>query len=468
MSEAEKRSEVENCEFKWGKKIVIGGQQKEADFYESFSYDGTEYCLYDDVYLYTETDETPSIGKLLKIWEVPDTKLKRVEVLWFFQQDEILNWHNAGTSKTNEIFLGSGNGKGLANINDLEAIAGKCNVVCTSKDSRNPQPSPEELQRADYIFHRTFYVDTCTISDKFPDRIAATDVRFLLNKERKQQFVGGSEFGADNNEERGIVMASKEVLPLRPKASGKAGSPCDEKTKSTPPSDPLRTGKGLLKTVRFDEKALAAHASELIPKVQELEVAKKPKIDRSAWFRPLPWEERLQEEYERGNLVLFDNLDPEFSSKDVEDIVWNAFGEKCTAKVIPHTRICSPHSGQAFVIFEKRGAAEIAVLKLDESCLMLPNRRPLVARWPNASILPSSKKPPSTFFGHLAIDQIKRRTAEQKEAVSTSHCSQPNTIEFDMAMEWCLQHERSESTWEELYKRQKKDLQFYKARFSSI
>ncbi|KAL5709735.1 hypothetical protein ACHQM5_020389 [Ranunculus cassubicifolius] len=396
MSEAEKRSEVENCEFKWGKKIVIGGQQKEADFYESFSYDGTEYCLYDDVYLYTETDETPSIGKLLKIWEVPDTKLKRVEVLWFFQQDEILNWHNAGTSKTNEIFLGSGNGKGLANINDLEAIAGKCNVVCTSKDSRNPQPSPEELQRADYIFHRTFYVDTCTISDKFPDRIAATDVRFLLNKERKQQFVGGSEFGADNNEERGIVMASKEVLPLRPK-------------------------------------------------------------DRSAWFRPLPWEERLQEEYERGNLVLFDNLDPEFSSKDVEDIVWNAFGEKCTAKVIPHTRICSPHSGQAFVIFEKRGAAEIAVLKLDESCLMLPNRRPLVARWPNASILPSSKKPPSTFFGHLAIDQIKRRTAEQKEAVSTSHCSQPNTIEFDMAMEWCLQHERSESTWEELYKNKEKE-----------
>jgi hypothetical protein len=40
----------------------------------------------------------------------------------------------------------------------------------------------------------------------------------------------------------------------------------------------------------------------------------------------------------------------------------------------------------------------------------------------------------------------------QREAVSTSHCSQPNTIEYEMAMEWCLLQERSEFSWKKLYK----------------
>ena len=39
----------------------------------------------------------------------------------------------------------------------------------------------------------------------------------------------------------------------------------------------------------------------------------------------------------------------------------------------------------------------------------------------------------------------------QKEAVSTSHCSQPNTIEYEMAMEWCLLQERSDCAWKKLY-----------------
>jgi hypothetical protein len=39
---------------------------------------------------------------------------------------------------------------------------------------------------------------------------------------------------------------------------------------------------------------------------------------------------------------------------------------------------------------------------------------------------------------------IKRCSYAQKEAVSTSHCSQPNTLEYDMAMEWCLLQDRSD------------------------
>lgn len=41
---------------------------------------------------------------------------------------------------------------------------------------------------------------------------------------------------------------------------------------------------------------------------------------------------------------------------------------------------------------------------------------------------------------------------KQRKAVSTSHCSQPNTIEYEMAMEWRLLQEKSECWWKELYK----------------
>jgi hypothetical protein len=54
----------------------------------------------------------------------------------------------------------------------------------------------------------------------------------------------------------------------------------------------------------------------------------------------------------------------------------------------------------------------------------------------------SCRFPPSSFFLPIAV--IKRCSYAQKEAVSTSHCSQPNTLEYDMAMEWCLLQDRSD------------------------
>lgn len=56
-----------------------------------------------------------------------------------------------------------------------EAISGKCNIVCVSKDSRNPEHSNEELQMADFVFYRTFHVGHWIISDKIGDKIAGID-----------------------------------------------------------------------------------------------------------------------------------------------------------------------------------------------------------------------------------------------------------------------------------------------------
>lgn len=61
-----------------------------------------------------------------------------------------------------------------------EAIAGKCTVICISKDNRNPQPTNEELQMADHVFYRTFDVGNCKIADKIDDKIAGVEGIFSL------------------------------------------------------------------------------------------------------------------------------------------------------------------------------------------------------------------------------------------------------------------------------------------------
>jgi len=40
----------------------------------------------------------------------------------------------------------------------------------------------------------------------------------------------------------------------------------------------------------------------------------------------------------------------------------------------------------------------------------------------------------------------------QRDAVATSHSSQPNNLEFDIAMEWCLHQARHEQASESVSK----------------
>lgn len=118
MSPSTKASEVVDPDFKWGKKKGIGGKQKECQFYESFTYKNDNYSLYDSVFLHKEGEPEPYIGKLVKIWEQEQRK-KKVKVLWFFRPVEITNFLEEGSSLENELLLASGDGKGLADINNL-------------------------------------------------------------------------------------------------------------------------------------------------------------------------------------------------------------------------------------------------------------------------------------------------------------------------------------------------------------
>lgn len=111
-------AEVENIEFKWGKKRGIGRRNRDVQFYGSFTYDGLYYSLYDNVYLHKEGQSLPFLGKLIKIWENPD-KSKKVKILWFFQPYEISKYLKFELNHPNEVFLASGDGVGLVNINPL-------------------------------------------------------------------------------------------------------------------------------------------------------------------------------------------------------------------------------------------------------------------------------------------------------------------------------------------------------------
>ncbi|CAK8570142.1 unnamed protein product [Lathyrus sativus] len=174
---------TETLEFKWGKKRSKGGKKRDTQFYESFTLDGDDYSLFDTVYLQNDAHPEPHIGKIIKIWETPTReKARKVKVHWFFRPREIAKFLIGVQIYYNELFLGSGHGTGLCNINPLESIAGKCNLVCISKDARNPQPSEEAVQNADFVFYRYFDVGKRKVVEEIDDKILGVEVKNLFNK----------------------------------------------------------------------------------------------------------------------------------------------------------------------------------------------------------------------------------------------------------------------------------------------
>ena len=104
--------------FCWGKKRGIGGAKRNIQFYESFMIDDVNYSLFDCVYLHETDALEPYIGKIVKIWEQPDRK-KKLKILWFFRPNELQNYLGDHTPLEKEIFLATGEGVGLFNINPL-------------------------------------------------------------------------------------------------------------------------------------------------------------------------------------------------------------------------------------------------------------------------------------------------------------------------------------------------------------
>ncbi|KAL0842943.1 hypothetical protein Bca101_016188 [Brassica carinata] len=664
----------ESLEFKWGKKRRVGGKKKDVQFYESFTFDGDEYSLYDSV-LVGDANSKEShelfVAKIIKIWEHTNKRAKnprQVKLLWFFRPSEISPHLLQGVPDVlaKELFLASGEGPGLANVNPLEAICGKCSVLCISKDERNPQPTDEEIKSADFVFRRAFDVGSSKVLDTIDDKIAGVEVTFFFNRagskkeatavQKDQADVNGNpdslkpnglpacgsvretednsiessvcrerSYGREEGKEKDLSQLATKISTLAEErsnkdssgqessahrkehdaceASGSRGNHCDgnkslesevkkqfaqqkslptearysntceasgstsrvnpsnsekpqandvknplTKQKSTPggerhskesnglddrpqkkrkldgsvtvlngdissdgkrdteaskrprdissdikrdaeafkrprdketgdevpPEKPslvkkkldlgvsvsegkdakAATEKGLAKKPSFDGKLLKRAEDETLADdyergYQVIEVKQKPDAVNSKWFRPLPWEESMREAEKEERLVLFQNLDPTYTSDEVQDIVYSALNEQSTARMIERTSVTISHTGEALVIFNSRQAAERAIRRLDKGCLLLSSGRPLVASF--AKINPPGK--PSSFCGHIKLQKTQMRR-ETRDSVSTSHGSQPNTLEYVMAMEWCLHRARSDHAFQTVIKRQ--------------
>lgn len=544
MAHSEDQSN-DDIQFQWGQKRGIGGAKRDCQFYESFTFDNVNYSLYDSVYLFKHGEPEPYIGKILKIWE--QSGHKRVKILWFFRPNEIQNYLGDHASLEKEIFLASGEGVGLSNVNALEAIAGKCCVICTSKDKRNRQPSSEELAMADYIFYCTFDVGRYEISEMIEDRIAGVEVKYLLNwkEDQKPTFESNCNgdqkpkieamFDAISDGDQKLEDKSSKKIALTDDSTNRLDKvklsertkPLDESLKADPAiledrvkkadlqlvgvkrrrdqklesgeifegivdgdqkpmfeaksDEDLKSEDKLSKKMRLindltnpvykvssDKVKLGEKRTEILDKSlkntslafavekdkradpQTSEMSRRLDADRSKWFKGLPWEGRMERADKQGTLVFIENFDPHYTSSEIEDIIYHAFKQSCTARVIQQSTFQDPNYGQAYVIFKTKEAADLVVSKINTGCMILPGGRPLTC---SKGMLKVTQPKSPTLTGHLSFKikpQFQRE--EMKKAVSTSHCSQPNTIEYEMAMEWFLAQEKSDRWWDRLFK----------------
>ncbi|KAH9615461.1 hypothetical protein KSS87_021376 [Heliosperma pusillum] len=412
--------------FKWGK---IMADDDDYKMYKSFTCEGVEYSVYDSVFTLSKGAKETDIGIITRIWEAKENR--KVTVLWFFRPRDVANFLGDYRPSWKELFLASGKGTGLVNDIPLEAIIGKCNVICTSKDPRNALPVKSDVAKADYFFSYVFDVGARRLFDKLPDQIASTKVERLLklDKDKPKPPVVPRVVISETN--RMVDQRTPENQPRKKMKISEADSACIVKPKDRAVGEE-------------DVEAVYGTSAER---------SKMPTGDQN-WFLNLPWEQKIEAAHERKRLVTMINLDPSYTSCDVKDMILSAFKLKVDAKIIPCRSFSNPSHGQALVIFNSTDEANFVVSELYKKCLVDGDGRPIVAFKTNLI------KPPTTnyFPGHIALElyEKKKRTSKAKP-VSTSHCAQENTSESQLAAEWILLHNKTELWYKALHEAQAKD-----------
>ncbi|PKA51614.1 DNA (cytosine-5-)-methyltransferase [Apostasia shenzhenica] len=487
-----------DLQFHWGKRGA-SNLKKDVHFYESFTYDKESYSLYDNVYLFKQGADEPYIGKILKIWELPDRK-RRVKILWFFRPSDVHAFLDGHTPSEKEIFLASGEGVGLSNVNPLEAIAGKCCVICTSEDVRNPKPSSIAKEKADFIFSRIFDVGSCKILEALPEAIAGVEVRLLLNRAEDQisdlppnfEAVGTGafdeipvkklrpsnslvEFSLDSQGKplsgtKKLINGSDEELPDN--EIYKRLLPRDGYVKQA--NDDSKDGPSIRKVKLISDEENSDNdlvqeskgSSAVVELAEEKFLSQQPTSSAShryKWFADMPWKTRVEKADKQGKLVFLYNLDPLYSSSEIEETLHTALQVDCIVKVIPQVSFHNLHYGQAYAIFKSQSEAVRAVQEMDKKRLILSDGRPVCAKLGMLELPRNTNK----FSGHLKIDRSRIQTLrlEHKKALSTSHCSQPNTIEYEMALDWLLLQEKYRRSWKRLLKNQGDQMKTFMSRY---
>ncbi|XP_019092229.1 PREDICTED: protein ANTI-SILENCING 1-like, partial [Camelina sativa] len=197
---------------------------------------------------------------------------------------------------------------------------------------------------------------------------------------------------------------------------------------------------------------------KFIKKPPLLEKAPNQNIKKSSWYKKLPFEEELKAAIEESRVLLIENLEPSYTSLEVEELCRHAFNERVDAEMIPASLMSSPHRGRALVIFGTTKAADSALSRLADECLMLPGQRALVG----SRNIPVEIGKRRTFTGHFSMLDRSLMTTQKRKAVSTSHCTQPNHAVDSMAYEWLALQAKSELSLKKLSEIQAEEIDILK------
>lgn len=121
MLQSKGAGEEEDPCFKWGAKREMGRKNHNVSFYESFTFEGIEYRLLDCAYFFVYGQCETSIGKLVSMYETSKGE-KKVKVIWFFRPSDIRSFLGEYEPQWNELFLASGDGTGVSNINGVVSL----------------------------------------------------------------------------------------------------------------------------------------------------------------------------------------------------------------------------------------------------------------------------------------------------------------------------------------------------------
>eukprot|EP00250_Pteridium_aquilinum_P000928 c11112_g1_i1 orf=520-2169(-) len=526
-------------EFTWGK--AKGTSNKGKKYYSSFFYENEEYHLFDNVIVHDKKEPDGHVAKIMKLWEDISNGTMMTLLRWFLKPHELPSHLQSQVlcEGSKELFLAFGKGKGVSNENKLDCIERKCNVICTSKDARNKQPSEENLQAADYFFNRIYNVDLKKLSNvEGIVKILGEDVLF-----NKQEWVSNEQSGDQNTgspavnsfpfatihvtpavqqpvEDREVVVPDSGTRtgdPIKYQGELKYGSKADNLTLKRPSlaldkDKPIENRAKLQRSVKQEAvhgfsgmlkasqdvsewpaqqpftRSASAKKSELdLPKTKaEGKAANEtPNSGRALFADPLlqpgfliptrarskqvqhhdyivpskPQDANLEESLLHGRVLLIQNVDASFTSKDMCDLMMCAVEGCSGAQMLQRSGSLSALSGEALLVFETEGLADSALQQFEENCLILSGcRRPLIA----SKVKISDPGNIQRFPGHFPLDNFKpwkqRQEEVMKKCFETCHFPDPNTVEFEMATEWRSLHAWLGSCWEQLCKIQREEM----------
>lgn len=367
-------------------------------------------------------------------------------------------------------------------------------------DAKKPSPSKETATKSPAISH---LVKSSPKGDKAMDALAHygdVESPIDIDKSNKMDEVTGDIRNVDGNDGRASVklpeVVSKGETKIESRKAGDVSKPVQNYVKEEGSSERRRL-------VKASESPKALHTSNVKKGEEERSLTKDTtslKIDKGKdssrsitglglmsdkkedlnkearmnasnkkhkgavieekrkIFKELSWEEHLNQGLPSGRVILVQNFDILVTSADVRDMMKSVFEGVSDARLMPQDTIC-PY-GQALVVFESKNLAETALKEMESKCLIVTNsKRPLIA----SKAKPSESSQLSRFPGHLALEKFKLSRALQNDdyrrAVATSHCSQPNTIEYEMAMEWAHLQEIAQTCKNELFKKQRDEIE---------